>query len=140
MHFCFNPFLSILFCSKQSICRQSKISAYNAASDIVRVLICEKLMNAEPDSRSEIDFGLHGFALAKRIDFIEGIILCGNQVALRMAHSDYFKAIPIVIETKQNAEKANDKEGLALALWFGDFGICIWQFLFAKSFLLLFPV
>ena len=93
-----------------------KLALTNAASDTLRVLIYEKLMNAEPDGKKQIEFGLAGFALAKRIHFEKGIVLCGNKVGLLLAHQEHFKAIPILMEAKQVAEKTNDKVGFATSI------------------------
>ena len=93
-----------------------KLALTNTASDTLRVLIYEKLTNAEPDYKKRVEFGLAGVDLAKRIQFEKGIVRCGNTVGLLLAHAEHFKAIPIIMEAKQVAEKTNDKIGLASSL------------------------
>ena len=88
----------------------------NAKSDTSRVLIYEEQMIMANNRKKKIEFGLLGFNLAKKINYNRGIISCGNKVAYMMSHSDFYKAIPILLETKKIAESTNDKFELAYAL------------------------
>jgi len=108
-----------------------KSALTNTTSDTLRVLIYEKLIDAEPDRKKSIEFGLQGFNLAKSIHYDKGIILCGNQVAFIMINNDFYKAIPILMVTKQVAERTNDKIGLVTAI--GSLGYAYGKFDQEKS-------
>ncbi len=88
-----------------------------AKSDTTKVLLCEKLMSAS-QGQTAIDFGMKGLALAKRIDYDKGIILCGNRLAFITVQQNYYKSILILMETKQLCEKTKDSFQLANALAF----------------------
>jgi two-component system NtrC family sensor kinase len=114
--------LTCPFCFGQSKQLDSlKLELTHATSDTMRVLIYEKLINAIPDTtaynKTKIEFGRQGFNLAKRIGYNKGIVRCGNQLGQALAHQEYYKAIPILMEAKRAAEISNDKEGLAFALY-----------------------
>ena len=98
-----------------------KLELTRATSDTMRVLIYEKLMSAVPVTnnynKEVIEFGWQGFNLAKRIRYKKGIVVCGNQLGYALAHQEYYRAIPVIIETKRVAELSNDKKGLAFALY-----------------------
>ncbi|QIP17070.1 histidine kinase [Spirosoma aureum] len=89
-----------------------------AKSDTMRVLIYEQLMRNAPSKKASIDYGQRGFDLAKQIHFNRGTILCGNALGFTMVELDYYKAIPILMETKLLAEKQNDKQGQLGAILF----------------------
>ncbi|MEZ4904439.1 MAG: ATP-binding protein [Spirosomataceae bacterium] len=93
-----------------------KLALSYATSDTMRVLIYEKLMTTEPERQKKIEYGLLGFELAKKNRYAKGTLLCGNQVAWALSQEEYYRAIPIFMETKQVAELTNDKEALAFAL------------------------
>ncbi len=86
-----------------------------ASSDTARVLLYEKLMKAS-EGQPAIDYGMKGMNLAKRIHFDKGIILCGNWLAFITIEQNYYKAILILMETKQLCEKNKDSVQLAYAL------------------------
>ncbi|GAB2532685.1 sensor histidine kinase [Spirosoma aerophilum] len=98
-----------------------KLELTRTTSDTMRVLIYEKLMNAVPVTnnynKEMIEFGWQGFNLAKRIRYNNGIIRCGNQLGYALAHQEYYRAIPVIIDTKRAAELSKDKKGLATALF-----------------------
>jgi signal transduction histidine kinase len=86
-----------------------------AKSDTTKVLLYEKLMKAS-QSQTAIDYGMKGLALAKRIHFDKGIILCGNWLAFISVQRNYYKSILILMETKQLCEKSKDSIELAQTL------------------------
>ena len=110
--------LASQFCFAQNNQRLDSLKSAltNTTNDTLRVLIYEKLTNNEPDYKKRVEFGLAGFALAKKVHFEKGIVQCGNTVGFLLAHAEHFKAIPILMEAKQVAEKTNDKIGLASSL------------------------
>ncbi|WP_170299107.1 histidine kinase [Larkinella terrae] len=81
-------------------------------SDTLRVLIYEQLMGVSPQRKAVIDYGQQGFNLAKQIHFDRGAIQCGNKLGFMLVELDYYKAIPILMETKQLAEKLEDPQAL----------------------------
>ncbi len=86
-----------------------------AKSDTTKVLLYEKLMKAS-QGRAAIDYGMKGLALAKRIQYDKGAILCGNWVAFISVERNYYKSILILMETKRLCEKNKDSVQLAYAL------------------------
>lgn len=87
-------------------------------SDTMRVLIYEQLMSVAPHRKAVIDFGQRGFTLAKQIHYDRGAIRCGNKLGFILVELDYYKAIPILMETKQLAEKRDDQPGRMGAILF----------------------
>ncbi|GAB3942150.1 hypothetical protein GCM10028805_06320 [Spirosoma harenae] len=89
-----------------------------AKSDTDRVLIYAQLTAVYTwlHKKAAIEYGQRGFALAKRIHFDRGTILCGQKLGFCLVEWDYYKAIPILMETKQLCEKRNDKPGLLISL------------------------
>ena len=90
-----------------------------AKSDTAKVLLYEKLMKAT-QGQAAIDYGMKGLALAKRIHFDKGVILCGNWVAFISVERNYSKSILILMETKQLCEK--NKDSIQLAYEFAYLG------------------
>ena len=90
-----------------------------AKSDTTKVLLYEKLMKAS-QGQAAIDYGMKGLALAKRIHFDKGVILCGNWVAFISVERNYSKSILILMETKQLCEK--NKDSIQLAYEFAYLG------------------
>jgi signal transduction histidine kinase len=86
-----------------------------AKSDTTKVLLYEKLMKAS-QSQTAIDYGMKGLALAKRIHFDKGAILCGNWLVFISVERNYYKSILILMETKQLCEKNKDSIQLAQTL------------------------
>ena len=86
-----------------------------AKSDTTKVLLYEKLMKAS-QGQAAIDYGMKGLALAKRIHYDKGAILCGNWLAFSLVERNYYKSILILMETKQLCEKNKDSIQLAQAL------------------------
>ncbi|WP_353480401.1 ATP-binding protein [Haliscomenobacter sp.] len=86
-----------------------------AKSDTTKVLLYEKLMRAS-QGQASIDYGMKGFALAKRIHYDKGVILCGNWVAFISVERNYYKSILMLMETKQLCEKTKDSFQLVNAL------------------------
>jgi len=86
-----------------------------AKSDTTKVLLYEKLMKAS-QGQASIDYGMKGLALAKRIHYDKGAILCGNWVAFISVERNYSKSILILMETKRLCEKNKDSIQLAYAL------------------------
>ncbi len=86
-----------------------------AKSDTTKVLLYEKLMKAS-QGQAAIDYGMKGLALAKRIHYDKGVILCGNWVAFISVEQNYYKSILILMETKRLCEKNKDSIQLALSL------------------------
>ena len=86
-----------------------------AKSDTTKVLLYEKLMKAS-QGQTAIDYGMKGLALAKRIHYDKGAILCGNWLAFISVERNYYKSILILMETKQLCEKNKDSIQLAYAL------------------------
>ena len=85
-----------------------------AKSDTTKVLLYEKLMKAS-QGQAAIDYGMKGLALAKRIHFDKGVILCGNWVAFISVERNYSESILILMETKRLCEKNKDSIQLAYA-------------------------
>ena len=108
-HFCFGQ--------NKSNLDSLKLALAHATSDTMQVLIYDELMDAQHDRKKQIEFGLQGFNLAKRIHYDKGIMLCGNKVALKMAFDGSYEAIAILLEIKQVAERANNKMELATTLY-----------------------
>ncbi|MDX2071817.1 MAG: ATP-binding protein [Haliscomenobacter sp.] len=86
-----------------------------AKSDTAKVLLYEKLMKAT-QGQAAIDYGMKGLALAKRIHYDKGAILCGNWLAFSLVQQNYYKSILILMETKQLCEKNKDSMQLAQTL------------------------
>jgi two-component system, NtrC family, sensor kinase len=86
-----------------------------AKSDTTKVLLYEKLMKAS-QGQAAIDYGMKGLALAKRIHYDKGAILCGNWLAFSLVQQNYYKSILILMETKQLCEKNKDSMQLAQTL------------------------
>jgi signal transduction histidine kinase len=86
-----------------------------AKSDTTKVLLYQKLMKAS-QGQTAIDYGMKGLALAKRIHYDKGVILCGNWVAFISVEQNYYKSILILRETKQLCEKNKDSIQLAWSL------------------------
>ncbi len=86
-----------------------------AKRDTTKVLLYEKLMKAS-QGQAAIDYGMKGLALAKRIHYDKGAILCGNWVAFISVERNYSKSILILMETKRLCEKNKDSIQLAYAL------------------------
>ncbi|MBD2702723.1 histidine kinase [Spirosoma sp. BT702] len=91
-----------------------------AKSDTDRVLIYAQLTEVYTwlHKKAAIDYGQRGFALAKRIHFDRGTILCGHRLGFCLVEWDYYKAIPILMETKQLCEKRNDHLGRLISISF----------------------
>ncbi len=92
-----------------------KLELTKTKSDTTKVLLYEKLMRAS-QGQASIDYGMKGLALAKRIHFDKGIILCGNVVAFITVERNYYKSILMLMETKQLCEKTKDSFQLVNAL------------------------
>ena len=86
-----------------------------AKSDTTKVLLYEKLMKASKGQVAQ-DYGMKGLALAKRIHYDKGAILCGNWLAFSLVERNYYKSILILMETKQLCEKNKDSIQLAQSL------------------------
>lgn len=90
----------------------------NAKSDTDRVLIYEKLIGVAPTNKAAVEYGQQGLGLAKHIRYDKGVILCGIGLGATLVELDYYRAIPILTETKQFCEKRNDQYQLVRALGF----------------------
>ena len=88
----------------------------SSKSDTERVLILEKLMWVAPNKNTSIEYGQQGIALAKRIHYYKGMMVCGNALGFFFGPNDYYNAITILTDTKQLAEKQGNEYELALAL------------------------
>ena len=106
-----------LCCGQTHVLDSLKQELTKAKSDTTKVLLYEKLMSAS-QGQPAINFGIKGWALAKRIDYDKGIILCGNRLAFITVQQNYYKSILILMETKQLCEKTKDSLQLANALAF----------------------
>ena len=90
----------------------------NAKTDTARVLIYAKMSWAGPNGPARLEFARQGLALAKRIHYDKGIILCGNEYAFKLVEVDYYSAIPILMEIKQRCERTNNQFELVRTLGF----------------------
>ena len=90
----------------------------NAKTDTAKVLIYEKMSGVAPNSPAQLEFARQGLALARRIHYDKGIILCGNEYAFRLIEVDYYRAIPILMESKQLCERSNNQFELVRVLGF----------------------
>ncbi len=112
-------FLLPLFLSGQNTQLDSlKTLLANSTSDTTTVLLYEKLMEADPNSKTAVEYGLKGFELARHIRFDKGAISCGNKTGFIITGSDYYKAVQILLDTKQICERTNNEFELAKNLAF----------------------
>ena len=89
-----------------------------AQSDTAKVIIYEKMIWAAPNRKEGVEYGLKGLALAKQIHYDKGAILCGNSAGFRMVTYDSYRAIPILMQTKQLCERTHNQYELVRALGF----------------------
>ncbi len=100
-------------------------------SDTARVLTLEKLMWVAPNAKAAVKYGQQGLALAKRIHYNKGVMVCGNTLGFNLVQMDYYKAITILLETKQLSEKLDNQFELARGL--GILGYAYAQFDFQTA-------
>ncbi len=103
----------------------------NAKTDTARVLIYEKLIWVAPTNKLAIDYASRGLVLAKRNRYTKGTILCGNGLGFCLIELDYYRAIPILMETKQFCERENNQFELVRTL--GYLGYAYDKFDFQKA-------
>jgi signal transduction histidine kinase len=127
-----NLALLFLFFFKLSLCfgqtpalDSLKQELAKAKNDTTKVLLYEKLMKAA-QGQDAIDYGMKGLALAKRIHYDKGAILCGNWLAFISIEQNYYKAILILMETKQLCEK--NKDSIQLTQTLGYLGYAYGKF------------